>query len=141
MSDHPWQEAPDVEWSCVQFQGMPMLVVQADGPMLSSSLLGRKYEKVDVRITMDTDKLPEMVEDRFIVFADGNIHEPFLVCDPDPMLMPIRVAVTKRWPWLLHLQVMVEGKKMQQTFMVNPDGTTESIAKPPLYANWTVVIG
>ena len=72
-------DPPDVEWSCVNLDGKPVLVVQATGPHLSASLLGRKYEKVDVRITYDTDQLPKMVEDAFIAFADG---QPFGMAGP-----------------------------------------------------------
>jgi hypothetical protein len=126
----PWDDAPDVDWTCMEHEGRALLVIQATGPALSGTLLSHKLARVDVRFIFDDEKLPDLVPKQFICIPDGDALHPILTCDPDPMLYPLRLAVTMKKPWWLILQVVVDGKPHMKMLTVNPDGTTGPAKDP-----------
>lgn len=138
-----WGDAPDVEWSCVVFKGWPVLVVQTDGESLSADMLSRDCETIEVRFVFDPEKLPELEAQTFVCFTDGEFMAPILTCEPDPMLDPLRAAVTEKLPWMLWLQLVIQGKPHTKMFTVGPDSKAHPITFPDgseLLGHWPCVI-
>jgi hypothetical protein len=110
---------------------------------MSAGLLSWECKTVETRFLFDPDKLPDLVPYQFICFADGKMDAPLLACEPDPMLMPVRRAITDKRPWMLVLQVTVDGKRHMKLIEVRPDDSTEIITTPdgsPLWPRWIVGI-
>jgi hypothetical protein len=135
-----YADAPDVEWTCAMHEGFAILAIQAAGHHTSSHLLARDYKRVETRFIYDPDKLPDLVPQQFIVFADGNMDEPILVTEPDDMLMPVRLAVTHKVSWLLFIQVMVGGQKHCKVLEVQPDWSVVDVGGGELIPHWPIGI-
>ena len=119
--DDLFKDNPDIEWSCVSLEGVPVLVLQATGPALSATLLADPMREVHLKYIYDTDQLPTFVPKKFVCYTESLLH-PLLACDADPILAPLITAVEKNFPWMLFFQVMIEGNQITRAFIVN--GTT-----------------
>ena len=125
----PWENAPDVEWSCLMLHGVPLLMIQASGPAVSGALLARDLKTVTLRFIFDDTKLPDFVPKTFLCYEGDDILHPILACDPEPMLFPLRAAITDKAKWILALQVMVEGKPMTKMLQVQEGKTLDSVMR------------
>lgn len=133
----------DVIWSAGLLDGMPALIVQADGPLLSAAFLGAEYAALKVRYLLDVTQLPKLVPETFVCYegADG-VMNPILACDPEPILRPLSKADKDGEPWVLILQFRVQGEARSRMFRTT-EGVTIPVISPeglPVFPYWIAPI-
>lgn len=116
-----FQSSPDVEWSCVKLSGIPMLVIQATGPLVTAEWLQRDFKKLELKHLFGLDLKPTT----FICVEGGHTMSPILAADIDPMQDPLVQAVENSQPWMLALQYVVERQRYTRLFVTVKDTTAE----------------
>lgn len=115
-----YKDNADVEWTCVELGGQPLLVIQATGPVLSGKFMQADYKALKLRFLFDHN----LKADTFVCFEGMAFDQAILACDPDPLLDPLRKAVTNGTSWGLALQYMVGLDRYTRIFITNKDVTT-----------------
>ena len=118
-----YADEADVEWTCTTFAGVPLLVIQASGPVMSGMWLQADFKSLQIRYLFDMAKLPDLVPDTFVCFEGKHMDKPLLACDPDPMLRPLLEAAKNKTPWSLVLQYKVEKDEYTRVFMTEGEET------------------
>jgi len=115
-----YKDEADVEWTCVTLGGQPLLVVQATGPVLSGKFMQADYKALKLRFLFNE----ELKADTFVCFEGQQFDQPILATDPDPLLDPLREAITNGTPWGLALQYQVEKNRYTRIFVTDKEVTT-----------------
>jgi hypothetical protein len=115
-----YKDEVDVEWTCVMLGGQPLLVLQATGPVLSGKFMSANYKALKLRFLYDE----ELKVDTFVCFDEMRFDAPILACDPDPMLHPLREAITNGTAWGLALQYKVGEDEFTRIFVTEKEVTS-----------------
>ena len=115
-----YKDNADVEWTCVVLGGQPLLVLQATGPVLSGTFMQADYKSLKLRFLFNE----ELKADTFVCFEGAQFDQPILATDPDPLLDPLREAITNGTSWGLALQYQVGKDRYTRIFITNKDTTT-----------------
>jgi hypothetical protein len=123
-------DGPDCSWTVASLDGTPVLVVQANGPALSASLLQRECKSISIRYVFDTNLVPTS----FVCYEGKDVLHPILSCSPDPLLEAIEAAACKNRMWILSFQVMVDGQRVAKLHLIQGSTVLDVI----MHSHWMV---
>ena len=104
-------DGADVSWVVGNYQGLPILIIQADGPHFAANALAADYN--NLRVTgASIFGGPEGEVHRLMVFDDPrDLMKPLLTCDSNPEMIEFAKSARAGNPWLMFVQILIEGKK------------------------------
>lgn len=129
-----YKDEADVEWTCVEVGDQPLLVLQATGPVLSGKFMQASYKALKLRFLFDHN----LKADTFVCFEGMAFDQPVLACEPDPLLDPLRKAITNGTSWGLALQYQVEKAKYTRIFVTDAKGDTTLLTQGGDIPRWIV---
>jgi len=114
-----WKDSPDIEYSVVELEGSPVLVLQTREPVLVSDWLTRDLTTVETRLTFQLDDQGRLQPQGLLVFTNYQIQHPLLATSLNALLGPLVDALRAGRPWTLLLQVEVENKPFKKGAVIH----------------------
>lgn len=112
---------PDIEWTCVDLEGTPCLVIQTTGAVTSADWVQREVSHLYLQYQWDIVGGAAQIH----VCSKGQEHAPLMICDLDTLMLPLLTAVKQNQPWIFLMQYVVGEQQYARVFLSNASETFE----------------
>ena len=106
-TDLPGDERLDIEWSCLTYCGVPMLVLKTEDPLLSAGFFLYKWVEVQLQYAR-TGNGPYS----FDVIVDRNTADPVLSAGAGGVETGLMKTFEQGGEWLMCVQLVKKGEEV-----------------------------
>ncbi len=119
----------DAPWTVSELEGIPALVLQAEGPVLSACYMALELEDLHLKVVRSLSHPGE--RDTFVLYDGPLTHRVLLEAEMEPRMANLMKTAAAGEPWFLIVQYLtVDGNKHTVLWVTNGKLKTSSVAGP-----------